>query len=74
MFETRKNEHEAKVRLTKKDIEDGNIESAEVRMGEEDGEIARHRTIRINYYSYDRTQCSKDKDWKKLVYCKREGI
>ena len=29
MFETRKKEHEAKVRLTKKDIEDRNIESAE---------------------------------------------
>ena len=55
MFETRKKEHEAKVRLTKKDIEDGNIESAEIRMGKEDGGIARHST-----------QCSKDIDWKKI--------
>ena len=54
MFETRKKEHEAKVRLTKKDIEDGNIESAEIRMGKEDGGIARHST-----------QCSKDINWKK---------
>ena len=36
MFETRKKEHEAKVRLTTKDIKDGNIESAEIRMGKED--------------------------------------
>ena len=44
MFETRKKEHEAKVRLTKRDIEDGNIESAEVRMGKEDGGLAKHST------------------------------
>ena len=54
MFETRKKEHEAKVCLTKKDIEDGNMESTEIRMGNEDGGIARHST-----------QCSKDIDWKK---------
>ena len=64
MFETRKKEHEAKVRLTKKDIEDGNIESAEIRMGKEDGGIARHST-----------QCSKDIDWKKSkVICTEKGF
>ena len=42
MFETRKKEHEAHVRLKKRDIEDGNIESAEVRIGKEDGELAKH--------------------------------
>ena len=36
--QVKKKEHEAKVRLTKKVIEDGNIESAELRMGKEDGE------------------------------------
>ena len=54
MFETRKKEHQAKVRLTKKDLEEGKIESAENRMGKEDGGIARHST-----------QCSQSVDWKK---------
>lgn len=54
MFETRKKEHEAKVRLTKKDLEEGKIESAENRMGKEDGGIARHNT-----------QCSQGINWKK---------
>ena len=36
MFESRKKEHEAKVRLIKMDIEDGNIESAEVMIRKED--------------------------------------
>ena len=62
MFETRKKEHEAKVRLTKRDIEDGNIESAEVRMGKEDGGLAKHST-----------QCSQGIDWKnsKIVTTER---
>ena len=42
MFERRKREHETKVRLTKWDIENGNMESAEVRMGKEDGGLAKH--------------------------------
>ena len=53
MFETRKKEHEAKVCLTIRDIEDRNIESAEVRMGKEDGGFTKHST-----------QCSKEIDWK----------
>ena len=44
MFETRKKNHETKLRLTKKDVENGNIESAEIRMGKEDGGIAIHST------------------------------
>jgi hypothetical protein len=32
-FETRKKEHESKVRLTKQDIKNGKLESAEQRMG-----------------------------------------
>ena len=54
MFETRKKEHEAKVRLTKKDFKEGNFDSAENRMGIEDGGIARHST-----------QCSQGINWKK---------
>ena len=62
MFETRKKEHEAKVRLTKRDIEDGNIELAEVRMEKEDGGLAKHST-----------QCSQGIDWKnsKIVTTER---
>ena len=44
MFKTRKKEHEAKSRLTKRDIEDGNIESVERRMGKEDWGHAKHST------------------------------
>ena len=53
MFEMRKKEHEAKVCLSKKDAEEGAIDSAETRMGKEDGGIARHST-----------QCSQGIDWK----------
>ena len=64
MFETKKKEHRQKLVLTKKDIEDGNIKSAVIRMGKEDGGIARHGT-----------QCSKDIDWKKSQsYMYREGF
>ena len=38
----RKKEHESKVRLTKQDIKNGKLESAEQRMGKEDGGLARH--------------------------------
>ena len=41
-FETRKKEHERKVRLTKQDIEKGRLDSAERRMGKEDGGLASH--------------------------------
>ena len=62
MFETRKKEHEAKVRLTKRDIEDGNIELAEVRMEKEDGGLGKLST-----------ECSQGIDWKnsKIVTTER---
>ena len=41
-FETRLSEHQATVRLTEADIQTGNKESAEQRMGRDDGGIARH--------------------------------
>ena len=44
MFETRKREHKAKVRLNKKHQEEEKIESAETRMGKGDGGIVRHST------------------------------
>ena len=41
-FETRKKEHERKVKLTRQDIEKGRLDSAERRMGKEDGGLASH--------------------------------
>ena len=63
MFKTRKKELGAKVRLTKRDIEYVNIESAEVRMGKEDLGLAKHST-----------QCSLGMDWKKLKIITTERI
>ena len=40
MLENRKRKHEAKVRRTSKDTDDGNSKSAEARMRKEDGGIA----------------------------------
>ena len=44
MWRSRKKEHEDKVRLTKRDIDNGNLENAEKRMNEGDGGLARHST------------------------------
>ena len=63
MFETKKKEHEAKVRLTKRDIEDGNIELAEVRMGKKGGGLAKHST-----------QCFHGIDWKNSKIITTERI
>ena len=51
-FATRLSEHQATVRLTKSDLEAGNVQAAELRMGREDGGIARHST-----------ECSQAYDW-----------
>ena len=53
-WEERKYEHGMKVRMTKNDIADGNIESAQKRMGMEDGGLAKHST-----------ECNKEVDWEK---------
>lgn len=52
MTETREGEHKANVRLTKKDIEEGRLESAEARMNKEDGGLPKHSTI-----------CNEEIDW-----------
>ena len=41
-WETRRKEHHDKVRLTKQDIESGNLESATTRMNTNDGGLAKH--------------------------------
>ena len=48
----RKKEHQNKVRLTKEDIKNGQITSAEKRISSEDGGLAKHST-----------QCTNDIDW-----------
>ncbi len=46
-FKTRKGEHQDKIRLTNKDLEEGNNERAEERMNTGDGGLTRH-AIRCN--------------------------
>ena len=54
LFGTRKKEHMSKVRLTGEDIKNGKLESAEERMGKEDGGLARHSV-----------DCESGIDWEK---------
>ena len=61
-FETRLSEHQAKVRLTQSEIESGNIESAEQRMGKDDGGLARHNT-----------ECPSKVDWERSEIVGKEG-
>ena len=42
LFQTRKNEHTSKVRLTNRDMAQGKLSSAEQRMEKEDGGLTRH--------------------------------
>ncbi len=52
MWKTRQKEHESKVRLTKRDIENGDLERATERMNTGDGGLAKHST-----------ECEKGIDW-----------
>ena len=60
-WSTRRKEHESKVRLTKKDMEEGNTERAEQRMNENDGGLARHSTV-----------CQEGIDWEHAKIIGRE--
>ena len=60
-WETRKKEHQDKVRLTKKDIAEGNHESAQTRMNTNDGGLARHAAT-----------CSEDIKWENAKITARE--
>jgi hypothetical protein len=42
LLNTRKKEHQSKVRMTNEDIENGKLAAANERMGKEDGGLARH--------------------------------
>ena len=52
-WETRRKEHHDKVRLTKQDIDSGNIESATSRMNTNDGGLAKHSTTCENEIKWE---------------------
>ena len=60
-WSTRRKEHQSKVRLTKRDIEEGNTVRAEQRMNENDGGLARHSTV-----------CQQGIDWERARIIGRE--
>ena len=61
-WETRKSEHQDKVRLTKADLEEGKIEMAEKRMNTGDGGLARHAIA-----------CEQNIDWERAKIVGRES-
>ena len=61
MWETQRKEHQDKVRLTKEDIEKGDMESATERMNSGDGGLAKHST-----------DCSKGINWEQSRIVGRE--
>ena len=76
MFEARKKKHNAEIRLTKKDLEKGKIESAEIRMGKEGGGIARHSTKcsqGINWKNRKRTKTKKSQGGNRTRKIKVQG-
>ena len=54
--ETRENKHNANARLTKKDIEEGRLESAETRMNKEDGGLPKHSTVCDEEINWEETR------------------
>lgn len=59
-WETRRKEHHDKARLTKQDIDAGNIESATSQMDTNDGGLAKHTDRGVNH-----SKCSRQKVKKK---------
>ena len=55
-WETRRKEHESKVRLTEKDIAENKIESAEKRMNTGDGGLARHSQTCSHTIQWDKSR------------------
>ena len=58
---TRKKEHQDKVRLTKEDLDKGNIERATTRMNDRDGGLAKHAS-----------SCSQEVDWEQVKIIGKE--
>ena len=72
-WETRKKEHQSKVKLTKEDIEQGQAERANRRMNDRDGGLAKHATVCPKGVDWDRARIiAKEKSWTQRKYL--EGI
>ena len=61
-WETRRKEHQDKVRLTKQDIDAGNMDSATTRMNTNDGGLAKHMST-----------CNREIEWENAKIVGREG-
>ena len=71
LFQTRKNEHVSKVRLTKRDMAQGKLSSAEQRMGKEDGGPG---TSQCRMHRKHRLGGRQDSGQRKRVYDKEKFV
>jgi len=72
-WETREKEHEDKVRLTKQDIETGNIQKANERMNTNDGGLAKHASSCTSEIDWENAKViGKENRWSQRKYL--EGI
>ena len=72
-WETRRKEHKDKVRLTKQDIDTGNIESATSRMNTNDGGLAKHASTCTEEIKWDDAKITgREQRWTQRKYL--EGI
>ena len=72
-WESREKEHQDKVKLTKRDIEAGNLESASRRMNEGDGGLARHSTTCPHEIDWENARIvGREQRWTQRTYL--EGI
>ena len=72
-WETRKKEHQNKVRLTKDDLQQGQAERAARRMNDRDGGLAKHATLCSKEIDWDRARIvGKERSWTQRKYL--EGI
>ena len=72
-WETRKKEHQNKVRLTKQDLEAGNTEKAQKRMNEGDGGLAKHATLCTHGINWEDSKIiNREERWTQRKYL--EGI
>ena len=66
-WQTRKGEHEDKVRLTKADVELGKKEAAEKRMNTGDGGLARHAVACISGISWENAEIvGREQRWRAI--------
>ena len=73
MWRTRRKEHEDKVRRTKTDIDNGDVEKAEKRMNDGDGGLAKHSVECNSGIDWDNAQIvNNEKSWTQRKYL--EGI